>query len=77
MEPSENIRELTSSLLGLHASIDKLIKTLQQNAHQLEDSRQIMDKLPLLDFYNDDLQRNIEILKTHRLTDSGSDEEFP
>jgi hypothetical protein len=59
---AENIRQLHSSLEDLHVSVEKLIAAIQDHAKHVDDGEQILNKLPLLDFYNDDLKRNIEIL---------------
>ena len=55
--------EIQESLLDLHASVHRLIKVIQDNADTLSRGEEILDKLPLLDFYNDDLLRNIENLR--------------
>jgi hypothetical protein len=54
---------LEESLLDLHTSVNRLIKVIQDNAASLDRGREIMDKLPLLDFYNDDLLRNIRSMR--------------
>lgn len=54
---------LEESLLDLHSSVNRLIRVIQENAVSLERGREIMDKLPLLDFYNDDLLRNIRSMR--------------
>lgn len=54
---------LEASLLDLHASVNRLIRVIHENAHTLERSQEILDKLPLLDFYNDDLRRNISSMR--------------
>lgn len=54
---------LEASLLDLHASVAKLIQIIQANSATLDRSQEILDKLPLLDFYNDDLLRNIQSLR--------------
>jgi hypothetical protein len=50
---------MEDSLLALHGSVARLISMIQENAPGMEKEREILDKLPLLDFYNDDLLRNI------------------
>jgi hypothetical protein len=60
--PSDDIQTLTASLTELHASVHRLIQVCQDSAQYIVNSQEMLDKLPLLDFYNDDLQRNIEIL---------------
>lgn len=59
----ESPAHLEESLLDLHASVAKLIKAIHENAGTMDRSQEIMDKLPLLDFYNDDLLRNITALR--------------
>lgn len=63
MENTESISGLEDSLLNLHSSVRKLIRVIQDNATVMERKEEILDKLPLLDFYNDDLLRNIDALK--------------
>ena len=53
---------LEDSLLDLHVCVHRLIKVIQNDANRLDRGREILDKLPLLDFYNDDLLRNIDAL---------------
>lgn len=62
MTHPEQIQELRASLSDLHGSVSRLIAVIQENAQYLEDSEAVMDKLPMLDFYNDDLKRNIDAL---------------
>ncbi len=62
MKFAENIRQLHQSLEELHASVEKLIGAIREQAPLLEDGDRVLDKLPLLDFYNDDLRRNIDNL---------------
>lgn len=50
---------LEASLLDLHASVDRLIQLLHENADTLDRGPEILDRLPLLDYYNDELLRNI------------------
>jgi hypothetical protein len=40
-----------------------LIKVIQENASTLERGNEVLNKLPLLDFYNDDLLRNIDNMR--------------
>jgi hypothetical protein len=54
---------LEASLLDLHASVNRLIRIIQENADTLDRGPEILDKLPLLDFYNDDLLRNIDSIR--------------
>jgi hypothetical protein len=49
--------------MDLHLSVLKLIKVIQDNATTLDRGEEILNKLPLLDFYNDDLLRNINIMR--------------
>jgi hypothetical protein len=63
LEHTQSISGLEDSLLSLHASVSKLIKVIQDNAPIMDRKEEIMNKLPLLDFYNDDLLRNIHSLK--------------
>ena len=49
--------------MDLHLSVLKLIKVIQDNAKTLSQGEEILNKLPLLDFYNDDLLRNIEVMR--------------
>jgi hypothetical protein len=66
MTHPDNLHELQASLTDLHGSVNRLIAVIQQNAEYLEDAETIMNKLPMLDFYNDDLKRNIEALRQVR-----------
>jgi hypothetical protein len=66
MTHPDNLHELQVSLTDLHGSVNRLIAVIQQNAEYLEDAETIMNKLPMLDFYNDDLKRNIEALRQVR-----------
>jgi hypothetical protein len=59
LKNTENLTGLEESLMDLHLSVNKLIKVIQENASSLERGGEVLDKLPLLDFYNDDLLRNI------------------
>ena len=54
---------LEDSLFDLHSSVNRLIRVIHQNAGTLDKGQEILDKLPLLDFYNDDLLRNLNTLK--------------
>ena len=49
--------------MGLHESVNKLIKVIQETAAKLDRGDEVLDKLPMLDFYNDDLLRNIEAMR--------------
>lgn len=64
MEYTKKAPALEDSLLDLHASVNRLIKVIQTSAPDLDQGEAILNKLPLLDFYNDDLLRNIKSLKT-------------
>ncbi|MDB5104347.1 MAG: hypothetical protein JWP91_2036 [Fibrobacteres bacterium] len=59
MEHSDDLIGLEDSLMDLHLSVNKLIKVIQDNASNLERGEEVLNKLPLLDFYNEDLLRNI------------------
>lgn len=63
MNNTENLVGLEDSLMDLHLSVLKLIKVIQDNAATLNQGQEILNKLPLLDFYNDDLLRNISIMR--------------
>lgn len=63
MQNTENLVGLEESLLDLHVSVNKLIKVIQDNATSLERGEDVLNKLPLLDFYNDDLLRNINNMR--------------
>lgn len=60
---NDELQELQASLQELHGSVHRLIQVIQENSAYLADSEAIMDKLPILDFYNDDLKRNIEAIR--------------
>jgi hypothetical protein len=64
MNDQNNIKELEASLVDLHSSVARLIQVIQVNGHRLEDAELILNKLPMLDFYNDDLRRNIDSLRS-------------
>jgi hypothetical protein len=66
LKNSEDLMVLEESLLDLHVSVAKLIRVIQENAATLDRGQDVMDKLPLLDFYNDDLLRNIENMRARR-----------
>ncbi|MEO6097823.1 MAG: hypothetical protein ABIW76_20070 [Fibrobacteria bacterium] len=50
--------------MELHHSVTKLIKVIQENAADMDRGGQVLDKLPMLDFYNDELLRNINAMRT-------------
>lgn len=54
---------LEASLMDLHLSVSKLIKVIQENASSLDRGAEVLDKLPMLDFYNDDLLKNINNMR--------------
>jgi hypothetical protein len=54
---------LEDSLMDLHNSVHRLIKVIQEHAGSLDRGSEVLDKLPMLDFYNDDLLRNIENMR--------------
>lgn len=49
--------------MELHVSVVKLINAIQGMSHTLEDKDKILNMLPMLDFYNDDLLRNINTIR--------------
>lgn len=59
MSDSKELVGLEESLMDLHLSVNKLIRVIQENSDSLERGDEILNKLPILDFYNDDLLRNI------------------
>ena len=61
---TENLTGLEDSLLDLHLSVGKLIKVIQESAGTLDRGAEVLDKLPMLDFYNDDLLRNINNMRS-------------
>ncbi len=63
LQNAENLFGLEESLLDLHVSVNKLIKVIQDNATSLERGEDVLNKLPLLDYYNDDLLRNINNMR--------------
>ena len=63
MSNTDNLAGLEASLMGLHLSVSKLIKVIQDNAATLDRGDEVLNKLPMLDFYNDDLLRNIEAMR--------------
>lgn len=62
----ETSAALEASLADLHASVKRLIHSIQVNAESMEHGPEILDKLPLLDFYNDDLKRNLDSMGPSR-----------
>jgi hypothetical protein len=64
LENAQNMMGLEDSLLDLHSSVRKLIQVIQNNAVIMDRKEEILNKLPLLDFYNDALLRNINSLKS-------------
>lgn len=59
----QNLASLEESLMDLHHSVDRLIRVIQEHAVGLERGDEVLDKLPMLDFYNDELLRNIQEMK--------------
>jgi len=59
LNESEEFVGLEESLMDLHVSVNKLIRAIQENYQSLERGEEVLNKLPVLDFYNDDLLRNI------------------
>jgi hypothetical protein len=60
---SENLAGLEASLMDLHHSVNRLIQVMQEHACTLERGNEVLDKLPLLDFYNGELLRNIHDMR--------------
>ncbi len=60
----EKYASLEDSLLDLHQSVNRLIKVIHEHADSLERGDEVLDKLPMLDFYNDELLRNIHNMKS-------------
>lgn len=60
---ADSMTSLEDSLMDLHHSVTKLIKVIQDNAATLDRGAEVLDKLPMLDFYNDDLLRNINNMR--------------
>lgn len=60
----EKYASLEDSLLDLHQSVNRLIKVIQEHADSLDRGDEVLDKLPMLDFYNDELLRNIHNMKS-------------
>lgn len=61
--PTDSMIGLEDSLIDLHLSVSRLIKVIQDNAGTLDRGAEVLDKLPILDFYNDDLLRNINNMR--------------
>jgi hypothetical protein len=59
----ENLTSLEDSLLDLHRSVNRLIQVMQDHAGTLDRGEDVLDKLPMLDFYNDELLRNIHNMR--------------
>jgi hypothetical protein len=59
----ENLASLEDSLMDLHNSVNRLIRVMQDHAGTLDCGEQVLDKLPMLDFYNDELLRNIHNMR--------------
>lgn len=64
MEKPKQIVELETSLLDLHGSVIRLIQVIKENSQNIDSSEDVLNKLPLLDFYNDDLLNNIKLLQS-------------
>jgi hypothetical protein len=60
---SDNLASLEDSLMDLHHSVNRLIRVMQEHADTLERGDEVLDKLPMLDFYNDELLRNIHNMR--------------
>ncbi len=63
MKNAEKLVGLDESLMDLHQSVQKLIKVINENADSIHRGEEVLNKLPLLDFYNDDLMRNIQLMR--------------
>lgn len=61
---TNQLASLEDSLMDLHNSVNRLIRVIQEHAGSLDRGAEVLDKLPMLDFYNDDLLRNIHNMKT-------------
>ena len=59
----DNMASLEDSLMDLHNSVNRLIKVMQEHAGSLDRGDEVLDKLPMLDFYNDELLRNIHNMR--------------
>jgi hypothetical protein len=59
----ENTSSLEDSLMDLHHSVNRLIKVMQAHAGSIKSGGDVLDKLPILDFYNDELLRNIHHMR--------------
>ncbi len=66
-EASEKLIDLEKTLLGLHTSVANLISVIGKNASRLEGGEEALNKLPILDFYNDDLLRITKTLRDSSL----------
>ena len=62
LTPSQKA-ELERTLFNLHVSVSKLVHALNDNAGLFDNADEILNKLPMLDFYNDDLLTSIQALK--------------
>jgi len=60
---SDNLAGLESSLMDLHHSVNRLIEVMQEHAGTLDRGDEVLDKLPLLDYYNGELLRNIHDMR--------------
>jgi hypothetical protein len=60
---SDNLAGLESSLMDLHHSVNRLIEAMQEHAGSLDRGDEVLDKLPLLDYYNGELLRNIHDMR--------------
>lgn len=60
---SDNLAGLEASLMDLHHSVSRLIEVMQEHAGTLDRGDEVLDKLPLLDYYNDELLRNIHDMR--------------
>jgi hypothetical protein len=60
---SDNLAGLESSLMDLHHSVRRLIEVMHEHAGTLDRGEEVLDKLPLLDYYNGELLRNIHDMR--------------
>jgi hypothetical protein len=60
---SDDLAGLESSLHDLHRSVNRLIEVMQENAGTMDRGEEVLNKLPLLDYYNGELLRNIHDMR--------------
>ena len=59
----EDLTGLEDAVVQLHTAVNHLIWIIHENADFIPQGREILDKLPLLDFYNQDLITQLENLQ--------------